>query len=276
MRKLRNIDKMNDKNFGNRDLFESLLNYHVVVAMKYLISKNDVSDIILINDLGVCFYSKPYMCKTIEILVRDVKRFKYFPNNKFRNGIELKQISIKDLNISDEIFDMMLKNSYKSNNINIASPAILMSIFLKDFDIINKDKSFRLLSYCLSNNSELSLYIHNDYMDIYKEFIYKINKDYYMKYLIPFEEHFFKKCNIFEGNSGYAEVDLAFKNWIENTKNLNQVLIGGMAMVNYIYDRTTTDVDFIFLSKNDVPTDVTGFKKRENILLNILKLTLKL
>jgi hypothetical protein len=49
-----------------------------------------------------------------------------------------------------------------------------------------------------------------------------------------------------------------------------------MAMVNYIYDRTTTDVDFIFLSKNDVPTDVTGFKKRENILLNILKLTLKL
>ncbi len=40
------------------------------------------------------------------------------------------------------------------------------------------------------------------------------------------------------------------------------VLIDGMVLVNHnIEERSTTDIDFMFLTSNDIPTEIYGFKK---------------
>lgn len=56
------------------------------------------------------------------------------------------------------------------------------------------------------------------------------------------------------------EVGQALKDWIKNSKSAG-VLIGGLALSFYIKPRTTMDVDYLFLSKDDIPTNVPGFKR---------------
>ena len=79
-----------------------------------------------------------------------------------------------------------------------------------------------------------------------------------MKYLKKYNP--FIKYHIYEGKSGFPDVDKAFDDWIRYSGNLNQVLIGGMAFLNYLPGRTTTDVDFIFLSETELPSNVNKFK----------------
>jgi len=57
------------------------------------------------------------------------------------------------------------------------------------------------------------------------------------------------------------EVAKAFKDWNSNTKDLKCVLIGGVALSYYVKPRTTTDADVLFLSSEDIPSDVIGFKR---------------
>jgi hypothetical protein len=55
------------------------------------------------------------------------------------------------------------------------------------------------------------------------------------------------------------EVVSALKDWIKN--NDNGVLIGGNAISYYGKPRATTDVDILFLHKDDIPATVIGFKR---------------
>jgi len=56
------------------------------------------------------------------------------------------------------------------------------------------------------------------------------------------------------------EVVSALSDWIKNSKN-SGVLIGGMALSYHAIPRYTSDIDVIYLSENDVPKMVQGFKK---------------
>lgn len=56
------------------------------------------------------------------------------------------------------------------------------------------------------------------------------------------------------------EVEKAFKDWKRNA-GTNFVLIGGIALSFYVKPRTTTDVDILYFSKNEVPEKVLGFKR---------------
>lgn len=56
------------------------------------------------------------------------------------------------------------------------------------------------------------------------------------------------------------EVGKAFQDWIDNAPNKG-VLIGGLALSYYIKPRTTTDGDFLFLTAEDIPDEVPGFKR---------------
>ena len=76
------------------------------------------------------------------------------------------------------------------------------------------------------------------------------------------------KCNtVNDGTRSLLESNLvpevakAFKDWNSNTKDLKCVLIGGVALSYYVKPRTTTDVDVLFLSSEDIPVEVIGFKR---------------
>jgi len=58
------------------------------------------------------------------------------------------------------------------------------------------------------------------------------------------------------------EVDAAFKDWVLQTKaDKFWMLIGGIVVGYYTRPRTTTDVDVIFSSDDDIPESVLGFKR---------------
>lgn len=60
------------------------------------------------------------------------------------------------------------------------------------------------------------------------------------------------------------EVAKAFNDWNKEFLDLKYVIIGGIALSYYVKPRTTTDTDLLFLSPNDIPDSVIGFKRHRN------------
>ena len=58
----------------------------------------------------------------------------------------------------------------------------------------------------------------------------------------------------------YPEVEQALKDWKNNCK-ADSVLIGGLAYSYYCKPRSTQDVDLLFLSFDEIPSNVEGFKR---------------
>src|SRR6478735_368027 len=162
--KLRNINKMNKPNDGTRSFFESIFNKHVLTALKYL--SHNKKEFIIINDLAISFHTKPFMCKKIEILVKEKSNFKYFPNNICKN-IELIIYDLNDLNINDEEYKYALDTAYLSNNFKISSPTFLMNLFLKNFNIDNKANAFTICLNSPIKRNELFSNIHEFDIFIY-------------------------------------------------------------------------------------------------------------
>lgn len=261
MRKLRKLTKMSHYNDGSRDLLESILNYDVWLAMNVLLKHNDMSDCLLIGGLALSYHTKPYATSDIDIIVKTKRKFKYFPNN-IRNNIKIDIHTCEEFNISEKEFDMLYKSGIKSNHITIASPSALMTFFLKNFNYVNKYRAEMLTYNCIFDTNLIGKISGNDKLNIFNLYIKQKNKDYNMKYLRKFKEYF--NTSIYEGTSGYPEVDNAFNDWVSSTNDIKQVLIGGIAFIQYKKDndfRQTTDVDFLFLSKNDIPEKVDGFKR---------------
>ena len=57
------------------------------------------------------------------------------------------------------------------------------------------------------------------------------------------------------------EVERAFSDWKKSAGSAKCVLIGGVALSFYVKPRTTTDADLLFLTKEDIPEQVEGFKR---------------
>jgi len=57
------------------------------------------------------------------------------------------------------------------------------------------------------------------------------------------------------------EVNKAFKDWKKNAGNVKCVLVGGSALGFYTKPRTTVDADLLFVSPEDIPLAVEGFKR---------------
>ena len=61
----------------------------------------------------------------------------------------------------------------------------------------------------------------------------------------------------------YPEVIKALEDWM-NSDVKNCVLIGGVALSYYVVPRMTQDIDMFFLSKEDIPLYLNGFKRTRN------------
>jgi len=62
----------------------------------------------------------------------------------------------------------------------------------------------------------------------------------------------------------YPEVTQALEDWKSNYEKLNYVLVGGLALSFYLKPRPTQDI--VFLSYDDIPNRVEGFKKKLEII----------
>jgi len=248
--KLRNIGKMAIPNNGNRTLFESILNRNSLSILK---SIQFNFDFIIINDISIGFHHKPYMSKTIDILVKNKKEVDF----KF-SEIGIRLFDTNDFGFNLDIYHKIEGDCFYSDGSKVISPTYMILLLLKN-DYLSIDNRFYISK--LIYNSKIDLNIISQYfkIDDLLKFIQKNNKDYMLKYLKNYQQY--NSCFIYEGSSGYAEVDAAFEDWINNTYDKNQVLIGGMALVNYDIDRSTQDVDFLFLSSDEIPEQVNGFKK---------------
>jgi hypothetical protein len=260
--KLRNIDKMNYYNDSTRTLFESIANIYVLEALKDIVNE----DFILIGGLAVSYYSKPYMSSDIDILVRNKNEYKGF--RKHKNGTLIDIYDLNDIGLKPELFNEIKDSCLLVDGIKIINPTYLMCILIKNFNYYNR---FRMASLLESMSVDSKLIIkkisENDIKN-YNNFLIYTTKDYNMKFFKRYNK--FINKTIFEGKSGYIEVDKAFDDWIRNSKDKNQILIGGMAMVDYNSKRSTMDSDFIFLSEEDIPTYVYKFKKsREHAFKHI-------
>jgi len=61
----------------------------------------------------------------------------------------------------------------------------------------------------------------------------------------------------------HADVIKALETWLENDIN-KCVLIGGVALSYYVIPRMTQVIDMLFLSKDDIPQQLDGFKRTRN------------
>lgn len=204
------------------------------------------------------YYSKPYRSPDIDILVRNKRRFKQFPNNRYRNGVNLDAYDIYDLNLTSEQFDDIKKKCEISDGCRIINASHLMSLFFRDHWKYMRCIGF-LFDNCYIDKDIMRKYSTVEEYKTYQYFLKYSKNDYRMNYIKPTNQ--FVKFKIFEGSTGYAQPDAAFRDWISDTVELNQVLIDGMAVFNYIPDRSTYDVDFIFLSETEMPLYVKNFKK---------------
>jgi len=60
------------------------------------------------------------------------------------------------------------------------------------------------------------------------------------------------------------EVDKAITDW-KNNSRCHAVLIGGLALSYYVKPRYTTDADFLFMSAEQIPNSVSGFKRHRKL-----------
>lgn len=265
MRKLRKIGKMGYPNDGNRDLFESSLNYNVLLALKTLIKHNNF-DCVLIGHLIVGYHHKPYRTDKIELLVKskDIK-LKYFPYFKYymKKDVNVILYTVEDFGLSSDVYDIIKSDSMQSNGFNIISPTYLTILYTisDNYNTKNESSIAKLIDNSKIDFNILNIYLNKDELKIIYDLIKIENKEYMMKHLNSYIKY--NTCQIYEGSSGFAEVDNAFEDWVKYTNNVNQVLIGGMAIVNYSLDkdRTTEDIDFLFLQNEDIPNEVYGFKR---------------
>lgn len=65
---------------------------------------------------------------------------------------------------------------------------------------------------------------------------------------------------LLEESIAIPEVAAALMQWKKET-GLKGVLIGGCAVSYYTRPRGTTDVDYLFMSDNDFPNEVSGFRR---------------
>jgi len=70
-----------------------------------------------------------------------------------------------------------------------------------------------------------------------------------------------RQRNLFESIL-IPEVEKAFNDWDKQTKDIEYVLIGGIALSYYAKPRTTTDVDTLFpKGTSGIPNSILGFKR---------------
>lgn len=145
--KLRNIEKMQTSNKGDRTLFESLMVPEVITTLKDWIDNNN-SNCMLIGGSALSYYIKPRYTEDVDVLYLS---FSDIPDNvnlfkspkKHRNGaflhiqthVEVEIVTPKSINLNQELAEEIFNTCNIVDNIKIASPSGLVALKLTRFSL---------------------------------------------------------------------------------------------------------------------------------------------
>lgn len=168
---VRNIEKMNDTNKGNRSLYESVFSQEVLSALtdwnRYCIENESV----LIGGLALSFYVKPRMTFDIDLLFlhkKDiptaVNRFKRHRIGAFQHDkthVEVEVLTPETINTEHYIVNKVFETAVDIDGFRIASPNGIIALKLGRFSYQDRADIFALKSYLKENDAEVDLSIFN-------------------------------------------------------------------------------------------------------------------
>lgn len=140
---IRNLEKTNNVNDGNRTLMESILIKEVGLALDDW-NLNNNNDCVLIGGLALSYYIKPRTTTDIDVLFlksenipSSVKNFKKHRNLAFQHNlthVEVETVTPKSINLSINIAQAVFNTAIIKDNIKIASPSGLVALKLNRFN----------------------------------------------------------------------------------------------------------------------------------------------
>lgn len=183
---LRNIEKMNSINDGNRSLFESIANPEVIVALTDWINNTNV-DCILIGGLALSYYIKPRTTFDIDMLFlneleipTNVNNFKRTREQAFqhnRTHVEIELITPEFINTPQNVIDKVFETALNIDGIKVTSISGLIALKLGRFKLTDQSDISLLVEYSQSTNKEIDLSIFNlsqDRLNKYEDLLKRI------------------------------------------------------------------------------------------------------
>ena len=139
---MRNIEKMNRINDGERTLYESIQIPEVIEALKDW-KNNTKCDYVLIGGLSYSYFCKPRSTTDIDLLFKNsydipdiVNKFKRHRKGAFQHNkthVEVEVISPETINTDIRLVEVVLETSIQENGIRIASPSGIIALKLGRF-----------------------------------------------------------------------------------------------------------------------------------------------
>jgi hypothetical protein len=141
--KLRNIEKMNFVNDGNRSLSESVVIHEVLNALEDFKS-NNILNCVLIGGVALSFYVKPRATMDVDFLFLSyedipdrINKFKRHRKGAFQHNkthVEVEVVTPQSINLPFHIAETIFNTSIIIDNIKIASPSGLVASKLFRFN----------------------------------------------------------------------------------------------------------------------------------------------
>ena len=142
--KLRNVEKMQTHNNGERTLFESLMVPEVIATLKDWINNNK-SNYILIGGTALSYYIKPRYTEDVDVLYlfssdipENVNLFKKHRNGAFlhkKTHVEVEAVTPKTINLNVNLAKEIYDTHNHTNGIKIASASGLVALKLVRFNL---------------------------------------------------------------------------------------------------------------------------------------------
>lgn len=144
---IRDIQKMNTINDGNRTLFESIISQEIVLALEDWI-KQEKNNYVLIGGLALSYYVRPRYTTDVDILFlsennipNKVVNFKKHRKLAFQHNqthVEIETITPESINVPIDIVKKVFETSIIKDDIKIASSSGLVSLKMFRFDLQDK------------------------------------------------------------------------------------------------------------------------------------------
>lgn len=167
---IRNIEKMNTINYGNRSLFESVVNSEVLLALKDW-KNNNASNYVLIGGIALSYYVKPRFTQDVDILFlskndipNTVNKFKKHRPNAFQHNkthVEIEVFTSEFISIDQHIVNTVFETSNIIDGIKVASIDGLIALKLNRFKLQDQADIEALIEYSIQTNFTIDLTKYN-------------------------------------------------------------------------------------------------------------------
>lgn len=174
MHNFQNFSKLNENNYGSRNILESIPIPEIREAISDLIKDNFI-DFVLIGGLALSYYIRPRATMDIDILFLNNsipnKIFNFKKNRKHsfqhnKTHVEVETLDSDFLNIPENIIKLIFKNSITDKDYNIKIADVCGLIVSKLFKFSRQDQADIESLLLYQNDIDISIYnLEQKYLD---------------------------------------------------------------------------------------------------------------